>query len=68
MGNCSCAERINERYLLPVLEDILEQYPFQIKGFHAHLWIRKDSTLILKLTLNIIFFKIMAKDLMLEGR
>lgn len=26
---------ISERYLLPVLEDILRQIPFQIKGFHT---------------------------------
>ncbi len=30
-----CAERINERSLIPILNDILEQYPFKIKGFHA---------------------------------
>jgi len=30
-----CVERISERFLLPILEDILEQYPFRIKGFHA---------------------------------
>jgi len=26
---------ISERYLLPVLEDLLRQFPFEIKGFHS---------------------------------
>jgi hypothetical protein len=30
-----CCEAISERYLLPVLEDMLEQYPFSILGFHC---------------------------------
>ncbi len=28
-------ERISERYLLPVLEDLLENFPFYVRGFHA---------------------------------
>lgn len=31
---CS-VERISERYLIPVLEDLLAQFPFMIQGFHA---------------------------------
>ena len=30
-----CVERINEQYLLPVLEAILHQFPFRIIGFHS---------------------------------
>jgi transposase InsO family protein len=30
-----CVGRINEHYLLPVLEAILHQFPFQILGFHS---------------------------------
>lgn len=30
-----CTERISENYLVPVLINILEQYPFKIKGFHC---------------------------------
>jgi len=30
-----CASKISERYLIPVLEAILEQFPFPILGFHA---------------------------------
>jgi hypothetical protein len=30
-----CAEKISERYLLPVLEAVLAQFPFPIRGFHA---------------------------------
>lgn len=30
-----CCEAISERYLLPVLADMLEQYPFPILGFHC---------------------------------
>lgn len=31
-----CAvERISERYLIPVLEDLLAQFPFRIHGFHT---------------------------------
>ena len=30
-----CAEKISERYLIPVLLEILEQYPFKVLGFHA---------------------------------
>jgi transposase InsO family protein len=30
-----CASKISEAYLLPVLEAILHQFPFQILGFHA---------------------------------
>jgi transposase InsO family protein len=30
-----CAERISEAYLLPVLEAILHQFPFQILGLHC---------------------------------
>lgn len=28
-------EKITERYLVPILEDMIEQYPFKILGFHA---------------------------------
>ena len=31
---CS-VEKISERYLIPVLEDLLEQFPFVIRAFHA---------------------------------
>jgi len=30
-----CVERISERYLVPVLKDLLTQYPFVIYGFHS---------------------------------
>jgi len=30
-----CVSRISERYLLPVLEAVLEQFPFVVLGFHA---------------------------------
>jgi hypothetical protein len=30
-----CVERISERYLVPVLRDLLVQYPFVILGFHS---------------------------------
>jgi len=30
-----CAERISEQHLAPVLEAILHQFPFRIRGFHA---------------------------------
>lgn len=30
-----CVERINEQFVLPVLEAILHQFPFQILGFHS---------------------------------
>lgn len=30
-----CVARISERYLLPVLEAILHQFPFRILGFHS---------------------------------
>ena len=30
-----CVERINEHFLLPVLEAMLHQFPFQILGFHS---------------------------------
>ena len=30
-----CAGKISEQYLMPVLEAILHQFPFQILGFHA---------------------------------
>jgi len=30
-----CAEKISEAYVLPVLEAVLAQFPFQIRGFHA---------------------------------
>jgi hypothetical protein len=30
-----CAEKISEHFLVPVLEDLLLQYPFAIKGFHS---------------------------------
>lgn len=30
-----CVERISEQYLLPLLEDLLEQFPFSIINFHS---------------------------------
>lgn len=33
--NLGCVERISEHYLVPVLREILAQYPFRILGFHA---------------------------------
>ena len=33
--NLGCVERISEHYLVPVLREILSQYPFRILGFHA---------------------------------
>ncbi len=30
-----CAEKISEAYLVPVLEAVLAQFPFPIRGFHA---------------------------------
>ncbi len=30
-----CAEKISERYLVPVLAAVLAQFPFAIRGFHA---------------------------------
>jgi len=33
--NLGCVERISESYLVPVLKEILVQYPFQVLGFHA---------------------------------
>ena len=33
--NLGCVERISEHYLVPVLREILSQYPFRVLGFHA---------------------------------
>lgn len=30
-----CCQRISERHLVPVLQDLLAQYPFVIQGFHS---------------------------------
>jgi transposase InsO family protein len=30
-----CASKISEAYLLPVLQAVLEQFPFTVRGFHA---------------------------------
>ncbi len=30
-----CVEKISEHFLVPVLKDLLVQYPFAIKGFHS---------------------------------
>jgi len=30
-----CASKISEAYLLPVLQAVLEQFPFMVRGFHA---------------------------------
>jgi transposase InsO family protein len=30
-----CVERINEQFLMPVLEAVLHQFPFRIMGFHS---------------------------------
>ena len=31
----ACCERIGEAFLLPVITLLLEQFPFQIRGFHS---------------------------------
>jgi transposase InsO family protein len=31
----ACCERISEAFLLPVLEQLIEQFPFRVLGFHA---------------------------------
>lgn len=31
----AAAPQISERWLIPVLEQILEQFPFVIRGFHS---------------------------------
>ncbi len=31
----ACVERISEAYLVPVLQDLLDQYPFILREFHA---------------------------------
>ncbi|MEW6217535.1 MAG: hypothetical protein AB1543_07620 [Candidatus Bipolaricaulota bacterium] len=33
--NLGCVERISEGFLVPVLEELLDQYPFQTLGLHA---------------------------------
>lgn len=33
--NVASVERISERYLIPVLESLLDSFPFVLKGFHA---------------------------------
>jgi len=33
--NLGCVERISEHYLIPVLKELIAQYPFRILGFHA---------------------------------
>ncbi len=30
-----CVEKISEHFLVPVLKDLLAQYPFTVKGFHS---------------------------------
>ena len=30
-----CVEKISEQYLLPVLEELLGQFPFPVRGFHS---------------------------------
>jgi len=35
MGSVGCAEGISERFLIPVLEAMLHQFPFRILGFHS---------------------------------
>ena len=30
-----CVEKITERYLVPVLKDLMTQYPFRVLGFHS---------------------------------
>jgi len=30
-----CVERINETHLVPLLENLIQQYPFEILGFHS---------------------------------
>jgi len=41
-----CVERISERYLVPVLKDLLTQYPFVIHGFHSDNVLTPKSTLL----------------------
>lgn len=31
----SCVEKISENFLIPVLENMIEQFPFTIRGFHS---------------------------------
>ena len=35
MAREACVERIREAYLLPVLEPIIAQFPFEVSGFHS---------------------------------
>jgi hypothetical protein len=42
--NLGCVERISERYLVPVLRQIIAQYPFRIRGFHADNVLTTEST------------------------
>ena len=30
-----CVEKITEHYLVPVLKDLMTQYPFRVLGFHS---------------------------------
>jgi len=41
-----CAEKISEHFLIPVLKDLLSQYPFGIKGFHSDNVLTSKSTLL----------------------
>ena len=40
-----CVSLISERYLVPVLKDLLTQYPFAIHGFHSDNVLTSKSTL-----------------------
>ena len=40
-----CVEKISEHFLVPVLKDLLSQYPFAIKGFHSDNVLTTESTL-----------------------
>ncbi len=35
-----CVQRINENHLIPLLEGLLEQFPFIVRGFHSRQWQR----------------------------
>jgi hypothetical protein len=36
-------EKISERYLIPVLEQLLDAFPFVIKGFHSDTSAKKQG-------------------------
>jgi hypothetical protein len=36
----AAVERISEAYLLPVIQTLLESFPFEVRGFHSDLLLR----------------------------